>query len=195
MQGGYPATIMVVGRSRSEERDAWPFKLSPLIRDFVLMRVPFVVVGGVAMARYVPSRVPKDLDLVIGSNRLGASRALRALERTLERNALVTASIDQPLVVAEQDLIEGSEIIVPTGNGVLHIVSDCLPVGISRDGLVRARQWVVIQRSLVPITSRLDLYRLKAATGLQKDREDCRLLSESTGLQPGISWESGGPSV
>jgi hypothetical protein len=142
----------------------------------MLSRVPFVTIGGTAVACYLPPRRPADLDIVLSVSPRSVDRAVRALRTTVERCGLIT---DGPGVALDKDALQrGNELVISLQCGQLHIVGNNLPEQVDPEAVIARRQWWFVDRSLIPIAMRDDLVAIKIANGSQKDLADSRALCE-----------------
>ena len=153
----------------------WGWQPGRLSRWLVAARVPFVAIGGTAVACYVPDRRPDDLDILILPSPQAAHRAIRALRMTVRRCGLVP---DGAMVVLDEAALrQGRELIVSLKCGKLHVIGEQLPNQVDAESVIARRQWWLVDRSVMPICARDDLIAIKLANACPKDLDDISMLT------------------
>jgi hypothetical protein len=154
---------------------------------FNLRRVPYVIIGSVAVAIHLPApstsaRTLGDLDIVIKPAEEAGLRACMAIS-SLISGSLESGGSLPPL--NPHQLADGDVVRVPTLLGTLHVVGAHLPDAIDRSHLVARRKWVLIGRSPLPVCSLEDLIAIKAQVGRPKDISDAAALTHELNRRQG----------
>jgi len=148
--------------------------LSELASVLTRHSVPYAVIGGFALWRWVPEHEPADLDIVVAPGWL----TRRALPAALG-DILMSSSSDAspaPYVPPGGLLAAGREITLETNAGTLQIVGMSLPTGCDRRGIVRRREWLSLGGRRVAVCSLSDLIAIKRGTGRPSDARHAEAL-------------------
>lgn len=157
--------------------DAHERSLARIAAQFTRYRVPYVVIGGFAMSRYLPAgrRRPADLDVVIAPTIVAGKRSADVIA-SLTLSAGLEFGDYVALTMPPESLAAGEQLIFATKFGTLHLIGSHLPTGIDRTGLVRRRRWTLVGASPVAVCSFPDLLDIKRSTGRVCDEEDVAVL-------------------
>ncbi len=148
----------------------WGWRAAPLVQPFIDSRVPFAVVGGVALSYYTDGRTtPDDLDLVLSPSPDWSAAAFNALMRLVECGVA-----HGPSEFSKTAIREGGEMKFKTFHGDLHILG--ASVGSDGEGIVSRRRWVWLDRAAIPLCAVADLIALKERDRRPKDLRDLELL-------------------
>lgn len=167
-------SLVVGGGPRSHVRDEKVFAHTMLIEphqfrwiddNLVDNHIAFVVIGGVAVKFYCPSRRTKDLDLFVGADPTMVDRLVAAIPQ-LRRDPNARAKL-------LSDKVGHLQVDIPYSIDILTFA----PALAFEDALRTAEQYEQ-NGMIVPILSRSLLIAHKEAIGDRKDLEDVWLLSE-----------------
>ncbi|HKP90369.1 MAG TPA: hypothetical protein VJT75_10385 [Thermoleophilaceae bacterium] len=147
--------------------------MAPLARALIAFQVPYVAIGGVAVASYDPRRRPRDFDIVVMPSDHGVRRAHRAVRYLLWRWGLTEGT--PPLTLSASAFGQRLELEVPLVPGTLHVVGGPR-VRLAPDELFACRRWRVLDRCPVAICSFDHLVAMKRASGTPRDQADLELL-------------------
>jgi len=181
----YPAAMRRLHPARPSHARVsdWPADLVHMAASLTKRQVPYCVIGGVALSCWIPSHIPRDLDIVLAPTRAAGRRARIALQDILQ---ITQSSSEQWIVLINEasELAHGRELTLTTPMGSLDLVGDSLPPTCNRACLVRRRQWWTIGGIRVPVCRRQDLLLIKESTGRVRDVRHAELLHaiSETGL-------------
>jgi hypothetical protein len=136
-------------------------------------RVPYAVIGGVAVSYYSPSVRPvADLDLVVAPGAQAAERAFAALQELVE-----TPGVSEgPEQFSAATIAAGADLCFTTRYGQLHLTGSA--PGLDRAEVVRSRHWGIIDRAPTALCALSGILEQKRVKPREQDKRDLLLLEQ-----------------